>query len=157
MADLHLAAFLPYRLSVLSNTISQELARAYQQRFGLSIPEWRVMAILGREAHLTALEIVEASAMDKVAVSRAVARLVERGLLATETHGSDRRRRRLALTPAGMRIYDEVVPLALGYERALLDALAPDERAMLDQLINKLRTRARDLTRAEFEPDASLA
>ena len=74
-AALDLAAFLPYRLSVLANTISRSFARLYAARFDLTIPEWRVMAVLGAYAPLSAGDVAARTAMDKVGVSRAVARM----------------------------------------------------------------------------------
>jgi DNA-binding MarR family transcriptional regulator len=137
-AALDLEHFLPYRLSVLSNRVSQCIAQAYADRFGIGITEWRVIAVLGREPGLAANAVAERTAMDKVAVSRAVARLLERGLLQRDTHGDDRRRSVLELSAAGCGIYDEVVPVARGYERRLLAPLDEDERATLDRLLGKL-------------------
>jgi DNA-binding MarR family transcriptional regulator len=137
-AVLELERFLPYRLSVLSNRVSQTIANAYVERFGLAVTEWRVIAVLGRYPDLSANAVAERTAMDKVAVSRAVARLLERGLLQREMHGDDRRRSVLALSEAGYRIYDEVAPLALECERRLLAHLDPAERATLDALIDRL-------------------
>lgn len=135
---LDLERFLPYRLSVLSNRVSQSIAQGYAERFGIGITEWRVIAVLGRDAELSANEVAERTAMDKVAVSRAVARLLERGLLQRDTHGDDRRRSVLALSEAGYAVYDEVVPVALAYEQRLLAPLDDAERAMLDGLLTKL-------------------
>lgn len=137
-AVLELDRFLPYRLSVLSNRISQTIASAYAERFGIGITEWRAIAVLGRYPGLSANAVAERTAMDKVAVSRALARLLERGLLQREAHGDDRRRSVLELSDAGYRVYDEVAPLALGYERALLAPLDEAEREMLDRLLAKL-------------------
>ncbi|MDQ3160801.1 MAG: MarR family winged helix-turn-helix transcriptional regulator [Pseudomonadota bacterium] len=137
-AVLELDRFLPYRLSVLSNRISQTIASAYAERFGIGVTEWRVIAVLGRYPGLSANEVAERTAMDKVAVSRAVARLLERGLLQRDTHGDDRRRSVLELSEAGYGVYDEVVPLALGFERQLLSPLDANERVMLDALLSKL-------------------
>lgn len=137
-ATLELERFLPYRLSVLSNRVSQTIASAYAERFGIVVTEWRVIAVLGRYPGLSANEVAERTAMDKVAVSRAVARLLERGLLQRDTHGDDRRRSVLELSEAGYVVYDEVVPVALGFERRLLSRLDADERAMLDVLLSKL-------------------
>jgi DNA-binding MarR family transcriptional regulator len=123
---------------VLSNRISDAIARTYRERFGLAVTEWRVMAVLGRYPALSAGEVAQRTAMDKVAVSRAVARLLERGLLARDTHGDDRRRSVLALSAAGRRVHDQVVPLALAYERALLAPLTPAERATLTRLLARL-------------------
>ena len=135
---LHLEKFLPYRLSVLSNTVSSAIAAAYFMNFGLSIPEWRVMAVLAANPGLSAAEVTARTAMDKVAVSRAVAHLLERGLLLREMHGDDRRRSVLALSEAGIRIYDEIVPLALGRERKLLATLDAEERRQLERILEKL-------------------
>jgi DNA-binding MarR family transcriptional regulator len=137
-ARLDLEHFLPYRLSVLSNRVSQTIAGAYARRFGIGVTEWRVIAVLGRYPGLSANEVAARTAMDKVAVSRAVARLLARRLLAREIHGDDRRRSVLALSESGYRIYDDVVPLALAYERRLLAPLDADERAQLDRLLRKL-------------------
>ncbi|MET0550795.1 MAG: helix-turn-helix domain-containing protein, partial [Xanthomonas sp.] len=79
--SLDLERFLPYRISVLSNRISQEIARLYAGRFGLNVTEWRLLAVLGRFPDLSATELAERTAMDKVAVSRAVASLVAEGRL----------------------------------------------------------------------------
>ena len=84
--------------------------------------------------------------MDKVAVSRAVARLLERGLVERDTHGDDRRRSVLALSRSGQRIYDEIAPLALDLERRLLSRLDRDERAALDALLDKLAGGVEHLT-----------
>jgi DNA-binding MarR family transcriptional regulator len=139
-AGLDLEHFLPYRLSVLSNRVSQCIAQAYAERFGIGITEWRVIAVLGRDCGLSANAVAERTAMDKVAVSRAVARLLERGLLQRDTHGDDRRRSVLELSEAGYGIYDEVVPVARGYEQRLLAPLDDAERAQLDRLLTKLAT-----------------
>lgn len=137
-AQLDLEHFLPYRLSVVSNRISQIIADTYARRFGIGITEWRVIAVLGREPGLSANGVAERTAMDKVAVSRALARLMERGLVQRDTHGDDRRRSVLELSEAGYRIYDEVVPLALARERALLAHFSDEEKRQLDTLLDKL-------------------
>ena len=135
---LELERFLPYRLSVVSNHISQTIANAYAERFGISITEWRVLAVLGRYPELSANAVAERTAMDKVAVSRAVARLLKTGLIEREIHGTDRRRSVLRLSRAGHGVYDQVVPMALDYERKLLSALSEEERAILDRLLTRL-------------------
>jgi DNA-binding MarR family transcriptional regulator len=137
-AQLDLEHFLPYRLSVLSNRVSGTIARIYTVRFQLSITEWRVMAVLGRYPGLSANEVAQRTAMDKVAVSRAVARLLDAGRLDREIHGDDRRRSVLKLSEGGYRIYDEVAPLALEFERRLLDGIDDQERAVLFRLLDKL-------------------
>ncbi|TXK59840.1 MarR family winged helix-turn-helix transcriptional regulator [Alkalisalibacterium limincola] len=137
-AQLDLEHFLPYRLSVLSNRLSNAIARSYQQRFGLSVTEWRVLAVIGRYPGVSASEVAERTAMDKVAVSRAVGSLLAAGRIARDTHGEDRRRSVLHLTDAGEAIHAEVVPMALGYERALLSVLDAGERRTLGRLLDKL-------------------
>ena len=137
-AVLELEHFLPYRLSILSNRISQTISGLYGQRFGLAVTEWRIMAILGRYPDLSAGEVAERTAMDKVAVSRALARLLERGLVQRDTHGDDRRRSVLELSPVGYTVYDEVAPMALDCERRLLAGLDDKDRAQLDVLLAKL-------------------
>ena len=91
---LELEHFLPYRLSILSNRVSQAIAREYQTRFHLSMTEWRVMAVLARfnGDGMSAREVAERTAMDKVAVSRALARLTTSGRVSRATHGGDKRR-----------------------------------------------------------------
>jgi DNA-binding MarR family transcriptional regulator len=137
-ATLDLEHFLPYRLSVLSNRVSGAIARVYSERFGLGVTEWRVMAVIGRYPDLSAGEVAQRTAMDKVAVSRAVAGLVEAGHVERETHGDDRRRSVLRLTPAGRAVHAEIAPLALAFERRLLDGMPADERDVLFRLLDRL-------------------
>ena len=137
-AVLELEHFLPYRLSVLSNRISQEIAGLYAERFALNVTEWRLLAVLGRYPDLTATELAERTAMDKVAISRAVASLVAEGRLTRKVDGDDRRRARLRLSAKGYRIYDEVAPLAMQYEQRLMAALSGEDRAILDALLSRL-------------------
>ncbi|MFZ2752007.1 MAG: MarR family transcriptional regulator [Lysobacteraceae bacterium] len=144
-ALLDLEHFLPYRLSVLSNRISQTIAETYAVRFGIGITEWRVIAVLGRHPGLSANGVAERTAMDKVAVSRTIARLLERGLVQRDTHGDDRRRSVLELSEAGYGIYDEVVPLARARERALLAHFSADDRQLLDGLLTKLSQGLQDV------------
>ncbi|GGZ70527.1 MarR family transcriptional regulator [Lysobacter xinjiangensis] len=137
-AMLDLEHFLPYRLSVLSNRVSGAIARVYSDRFGLGVTEWRVMAVVGRYPGLSAGEVAQRTAMDKVAVSRAVAGLVEAGRVERETHGDDRRRSVLRLSAAGRAVYDEIAPLALAFEQRLLDGMPADERDALFRLLDRL-------------------
>lgn len=140
--------FLPYRLSVLTNVVSSTIAEAYQRRFGLSIPEWRVLAVLARHPGVSAAEVARLTRMDAVAVSRAVARLLAAGRLRRTMARDDRRRSVLAVTATGTAVYREVAPLALGYERELLATLDAAERAALDRALDTLTTRAQALSEA---------
>lgn len=137
-AQLDLEHFLPYRLSVLSNRVSSAIAREYSERFGLGVTEWRVLAVLGRYPDLSAGEVAQRTAMDKVAVSRAVASLVAAGRLLREVHGDDRRRSVLRLSDAGYRIHDEVAPLALAFEQRVLEGMDASERSLLFRLLDRL-------------------
>ncbi|MHA1570299.1 MAG: MarR family winged helix-turn-helix transcriptional regulator [Alphaproteobacteria bacterium] len=142
--SVHLALerFVPYRLSVLANTVSRSIANEYAQRFGLSVPEWRILAVLGRFAPLTASGICARTAMDKVAVSRGVARLTKAGLLKRRTDKDDRRRVLLEMSRAGRGVYRDIVPLALAREADLLAALSVEEVRQFDRLMEKLQGRA---------------
>jgi len=137
-APLELERFLPYRLSILSNTISQGIADDYQKRYDLSVTEWRVMAVLARFDGLSAREVAERTAMDKVAVSRALARLVEAGRVNRETHNGDKRRSVLGLSEAGWKLHDEVAPTARAREREVLAKLDQEERVWLERILDKL-------------------
>lgn len=137
-----LARFLPYRLSVTTNRISRAFARRYAADFGLSIPEWRVIAVLGSYAPLSSNQICRRAEMDKAKVSRAVTRLVSAGLLARKPNRDDQRLIELSLTRKGRAAYDAIVPLARQMERELTEALGPGERKTLDRLLAKLYQRA---------------
>lgn len=133
-----LSAFLPYRLSVLSNTVSRAIAERYQRDFGLSIWQWRIMAVLGESGELTASEVCARTAMDKVAVSRAVAGLEADGHVRRARDAEDGRAARLSLSRSGRKIYSQIVPLALAYEAQLRSGLTEREMAQLNRLMAKL-------------------
>ena len=100
------------------------------------------MAVLGGTSGLSAGEVAQRTAMDKVQVSRAVARLVDKKRVQRLADREDARISRLSLTAKGRAIYDEIVPLALALEGVLLDALSPGERASLDAIVLKLNRQA---------------
>lgn len=137
-ALLELDSFLPYRLSVLSNTLSQAIARVYDKRFGLSVTEWRAMAVLGYTADISAREVAERTAMDKVAVSRALARLLAKKLIERGTATHDKRLSVLRLSEEGWKIYDQVAPLALEHEERMLAHLDPEQREWLAKILDTL-------------------
>jgi DNA-binding MarR family transcriptional regulator len=137
--------FLPYRLSILSNRVSRAIAARYAETFDLSIPEWRVIAVLGRTPNLTAKEIAEATEMDKVAVSRAVARLVSSKRVQARADRDDARRQILSLTAQGESVHARIAPIALASEEKLLSALSAKEREHLDALLDRLLVAARAL------------
>jgi DNA-binding MarR family transcriptional regulator len=137
--------FLPYRLSVLANVVSATIAEAYRRRFDLTIPEWRVIAVLSRHPGLSAARVAELTGMDAVAVSRAVARLLRAGRLSRSVSVSDRRRSVLSVSPAGAAVYREVAPLALDYEHQLLEALDQAQRIAFESALDALTGRAHGL------------
>ena len=141
--QLHLEQFIPYRLSVLTNIVSMSIADAYEREFGLSIPQWRVIAVLARYPQLSAIEVAERTAMDKVAVSRAVQGLLSSRRLVRSYDRGDRRRSMLRLSAAGEAVYMKVAPLALQYEKRLLDALSPSDQRALSRLLGRLMDRAK--------------
>lgn len=140
-----LERFLPYRLSILSNRVSRAIAARYANAFNLTIPEWRIIAVLGRRPGLTAKEVAEATEMDKVAVSRAVAKLVAAKRVSAEIHNDDGRAQSLMLTIQGEALHARIAPIALESERKLLAAFSAGERAQFDALIDRLLGAARDL------------
>lgn len=137
-APLELERFVPYQLSIVSNTVSQAIADDYQARHDLGVTEWRVMAVLARFDGLSAREVAERTAMDKVAVSRALARLVEAGRVDRAVHDNDKRRSVLNLSDAGWAIHDEVAPMARAREREVLAKLNAEERVWLTRILDKL-------------------
>jgi DNA-binding MarR family transcriptional regulator len=140
---LELEKFLPYRLSVLAQLVSESLHDLYAEPFALSVTQWRVMAALGRFAPLTASEVGQRIVMDKVAVSRAVAGLMKRDLIERATDLSDRRRATLRLSAKGRAMHAQIVPLALNYEAELYLALSPEERETLNGLCDRLFAHAK--------------
>jgi DNA-binding MarR family transcriptional regulator len=149
---LDLDSFVPYRLSVLTNRVSGAIARHYSERFDLSVPEWRVIAVLGQAPGLSAREVAKRTAMDKVQVSRAVQSLLAAKRLTRTAHLQDGRVAHLSLSARGRAIYDEVVPLALSLERQFLSVLGPGEQKSLDTLLTKL---SRHMDRMSATEDAA--
>lgn len=148
MSRLRLDAYLPYRLSVASNKVSALIARAYEARFGLGIPQWRLLAVLSEAGGQTQSALVQRTAMDKVTVSRAAQTLVRRGLVQRAADPADRRAVRLDLSPAGLEIVRDVAPLALALEAELLAGLGPDGIERLDRALRALEAKAEALSAA---------
>ena len=148
-ASLRLDSYLPYRLSVASNAVSRLIARAYEDRFGLTIPQWRLIAVLAEDGPLTQQAIGVRTVMDKVTVSRATQGLVKRRLVQRAPHDADGRSHHLALSEAGARLYDEVAPVALEYEARLLQNFDPAAIESLKQFLLHLERVAGDLSGAD--------
>ena len=140
-----LEEFLPYRLSILSNRVSRAIAARYAKTFDLTIPEWRIIAVLGRRPGLTAKEVAEATEMDKVAVSRAVAKLAQSKRVVARADREDARRQSLSLTAQGESVHARIAPIALESEQRLLAALDAREREQLDTLLGRLLDAAKAL------------
>lgn len=140
-----LDAFFPYRLAVLAERVSMAVAQLYADRFGISRAEWRVLAALGANGAMAAKDISAYSTLDKMQVSRAVARLEEAGLIIRAADDADRRAQILTLTPAGRTLFRKIVPLAQAREQDLLQDLDAHERAVLARAMDKVLARAQGL------------
>lgn len=139
-----LASFLPYKLSIASNAVSDRIAREYQSRFGLKMTEWRIMAVLGDSGPMTPRALAQATLMDKVAVSRACRTLEARELALREPHDSDGRSHVLALTATGREVFEAIMEHAIAIEAELFETLEPDERATLAGLLDRVHAKARE-------------
>ena len=140
-----LADFLPYLMSVTTNAVSDLIAGEYRARYGLKIPEWRVMAVLGDAGPKTQRDLVDATRMDKVAVNRACKVLEQRGLAARSPNARDGRSHHLGLTAAGSEVHARIMPHALEMERRLFAILPPAEVAQFKTQLARLLDRARAL------------
>ena len=140
-AGFDLEGFLPYRLSVTTNRVSRAFAAHYEQEFGISIPEWRAIAVLGAFAPLSSNEICERTAMDKAKVSRAVASLLRRGLIAREAHETDQRLLRLTLSKTGRKVYEAVIPRARAIEAEVTKGLSKSDIAHLHRVLDGIGAR----------------
>lgn len=136
--DLVLDDFLPYRLSIAANAVSRLVAAAYERKFDLSIPEWRLIAVLHQDKSATQQALVRRTMMDKVAVSRAAQSLAKRGLLRRDEHKQDGRAIHTTLTRAGRTLYAAIAPAALRYERRLLASFSKAEVKALNGLLQRL-------------------
>ena len=153
-APLKLEEFLPYRLNVVASLVSQALSRIYADRYGIGVPEWRVLVTLGQFGMMTGKSIGAHSHMHKTKVSRAVALLEKRKLLTRRPNRDDLREAFLALTPAGRAMYDDLAPIALDFATRLSETVAPADRAAFERAIDQLTERSANLA-AEFARDRS--
>lgn len=140
--SLNLSEFLPYQLSVTSYAVGGVIAWEYETRFGLKIPEWRVLALLGERGEMTQRDLVDASRMDKVTVNRAVKAMVERDLVKRLPASRDGRSHGLRLTRGGTALYGEIVPAALAMDTRLSGVLNADEKEQLATLLKRMRDAA---------------
>ena len=143
--QLILDEFLPYQLAQLAQRVSATLSRTYQERFNLTIPEWRVIACLGERERATAKIIGESSFMDKVKTSRAVKGLLAKGLLKKEQNDQDSRSFWVSLNGKGKRLYNDLTPCALQWETELLAGLKGKEQDQLRNILEKLSLRLNEM------------
>jgi DNA-binding MarR family transcriptional regulator len=152
-APLKLEEFLPYQLNVVASLVSQALSRVYARRYRIGVPEWRVLVTLGQYGVMTGKAIGAHSHMHKTKVSRAVALLEKRKLLARRSNRADMRESFLSLTGTGRAMYEEVAPHALDFARRLTDILTPADREAFDRAIGELTARSAQLV-AEMAKEA---
>jgi DNA-binding MarR family transcriptional regulator len=145
-APLKLDTFLPYRLNVVASLVSLALSRIYVERYGMGVPEWRILVTLGEFEVMTAKAIGQHSHMHKTKVSRAVSALERRKLVVRRENRADRREAFLSLTPAGRAIYHELAPGALDFADRLIESIDPGDRAAFERAIDRLTERSRQLT-----------
>jgi DNA-binding MarR family transcriptional regulator len=142
VAPLKLEEFLPYRLNVVASLVSQALSRVYSERYGIGVPEWRVLVTLGQYGVMTGKQIGAHSHMHKTKVSRAVAQLEKRKLLARRATRADLRESLLSLTAAGRVIYEDLAPSALEFAGRLMEVVEPADRAGFDRALKQLSERS---------------
>ena len=141
-------------MSILSNTVSRNITRLYQTQFGLTTMEWRALAVVGRFAPMSANQVAQRTAMDKVQVSRALQSLVDGGMIKRTVDQEDRRRSVLRLSPKGRGLVKRITPLAMGVEEELLSALSAKQFRELDAILSTLMDRAAEM---DAQPRASPA
>jgi DNA-binding MarR family transcriptional regulator len=147
MTTLSLDQFLPFRLSFTSNLVSDAIARAYESLFGLSVPEWRLIAVIAEHDGITQQRIGARTRMDKVTVSRAAIALADRGLIARKPNPADKRSHLLALTSDGQMLYGEVAPKALELEARIFGSMDPRKLAEFVAMLREIDAIALATTR----------
>jgi len=144
---LDLQNFLPYQLSVLSNKISQGIASYYHQQHGITISEWRVLALLSETSDITAKELAELSQMDKVKISRTMKVLEGKGLISEKTCLADARARRYRLTRDGEKLINQVKPKAIEFENKLITGLSTKDLKLFKNCIHALNMQVENILR----------
>jgi DNA-binding MarR family transcriptional regulator len=143
MIDLN--AFLPYQFSQLADVVSHSVATVYESRLGISRDDWRVLVAVNQARNMRATDIAQHTALDKMQVSRAIARLEKKGFLSRTADTDDKRQQILAVTPAGQAAYREVSPLMMARNDYLLQDLTPAEREVLQRYLDQVLNRAQQL------------
>ena len=154
---LDLFKFVPFRLNRLSAEVSSALSAEYQARYGLDIPEWRVLATLGfRVEPCSAQYIADCTRTHKSTISRAVTTLMKRQMIERVENADDRREFRLRMTAKGKALYEELIPRLLRREQEILSCLSAQERKNLATLLGKIEA-SLDLVQDSAEADAKEA
>lgn len=148
-----LSRFLPYQLSIASNAVSGRIALEYRTRWGLSVPEWRVMAVLGDSGPLTQRDLTRRTLMDKVAVNRACKVLEDRLLVSRTPNKQDGRSHLLELTAEGQEMHGQIMPLAQEMERRIFDGFKDEELALFRSMLEKLREQSADVDAEDIQSD----
>lgn len=151
--SLKLEEFLPYRLNVLAALTSEALSSIYSDRYGIGVPEWRILVTLGQYGMMTGKAVGAHTHMHKTKVSRAVALLEKRKLVSRRINRSDMREAFLSLTPAGRAMYEELAPIALDFAARLFEVLAPADRAVFDRAVRCLTARSAELAGETVKAD----
>jgi DNA-binding MarR family transcriptional regulator len=153
LARLDLLKFMPFRLSRLAAEVSTALANEYRERYGIDVPEWRVIATLGfREAPCSAQFISQCTRTHKSTISRAVTSLLQHDVIERVENEEDRREFNLRLTQKGRRLYEELIPLLLRKESKMLSCLSTQERKDFALLLGKIE-KSLDLVQNSKEAD----
>ena len=151
---LDLFRFVPFRLNRLAAEVSAALSSEYQARYGLDIPEWRVLATLGfRDDVCSAQYIAHCTRTHKSTISRAVTALMRRQLVERVENEDDRREFALRMTKKGKALYQELIPRLKRREEEILSCLSAQERKDFAALLGKIE-QSLDLVRASREADA---
>lgn len=139
MAKLDLFSFVPFRLNRLAAEVSAALSSEYRERYGLDIPEWRVLATLGfRNQACSAQYIAHCTRTHKSTISRAVTTLMERQLIERVENADDRREFNLRLTRKGQALYEELIPRLKRKEQEILSCLSAEERKEFSLALGKI-------------------
>jgi DNA-binding MarR family transcriptional regulator len=139
LATLDLFRFVPFRLNRLAAEVSAALSSEYQQRYGLEIPEWRVLATLGfRNNACSAQYIAHCTRTHKSTISRAVSALLARQLVERVENEDDRREFALRMTRKGKALYEALIPRLKRREREILSCLSAQERKDFARLLGKI-------------------
>lgn len=141
MAGFRLEDFLPYKLVIVTDGVSRIFAGNFLESFNLTIPEWRILAVVAEQGTLSPTATAARTAMDKVKVSRAAQSLAAKGLLRQSADPSDGRGRLLRLTRKGNTTHAAIVPLATRLESTLFDDLSRADMAALNRVLTKIAAR----------------